>query len=783
MGVIAGGGQNGAAKGTRSEPRETSSSIWGGFAPKFSSPLSKYFTFAVEQATATSEQAAAALGPAVGDAVPALSKPPMQHALEALCYVQSLYSRPTTEGWTLVNAKGFPIYRKLEPQVSSSTPVHRAEKVIEGISAEEIASVITSYDCRKKWDTSHESAHILQTFGGECHTAFAVTKGGFPFRDRGFYLATVIARGQRRSDADSATPSDGPCPLFVVSASFNPESVTDFDQAKYNPYTLPIGRMFVDAWVLETLDPYTPENYAIPSTRCMRVVAADYAGSVPVAVNSLNNTALAKTILAVEAYVKGMSPLPFTRLPTAGVLLLDKRTDDREVSDSWTLKRKDATRMLVQTRYIPEDQVYRSTMLLTPASPLSTPMPEQTTPKASLPDSSSSDSVNVECSRAPSLSVSASTGSTLSTPRHRRVSSGTVRARSPSNEVALRASSSAFTLKGEVRPRTDLLVAEIVVDSNVYTDGYDVKLRSRIHDSATPVPLFATQDGPLPEDSVLPLTYTVHTLPSSPLHSSSLTSDGPSRHLLRLMLPTGQQQISTLQDPLTGETRGPPPKPEWLLELQEKGAVLDVEVRPSKNVARKGKAAVTVDGHAVKVESEKEALTSLGRDELLDDRVSWMATLTRYASELEELPEELQTPIAVAEHLLDPAATSATTAASQGSKEAEEGSVSSESSQEPTSPRRGPAEHGSLAEDAPPPPSAYTRNFVELAAWADAFLDEHLRLPAPFAELWFLDARAVGFRQLVVPDEEEGQEGRMRFMAQLAAREGLWWWEDWAREV
>ncbi|KAA1470286.1 hypothetical protein DENSPDRAFT_797515 [Dentipellis sp. KUC8613] len=689
----------------RVSPIKTSS-IWGAFTPKFSSPLSRYFTFAVEQATSTTEQAVAALTPTSGDgAAPSASKPPMQHALEALSYVQSLYAIPISDAWALVSTKGFPIYRKLEPRISSSIPVHRAEKVIEGISAEEIAAVISSYDCRKRWDDCFDSAHVLEAFGGENRTAFVVNKGGFPFRDRGFYLASVQARGQRaRNDADSPTSGEGHSPIFIVSASFNPASISQFATEKYNSYGLPIGRMFVDAWVLETLDPYTPENYAIPSTRCTRVVAADYAGSVPVAVNSLNNTALAKTILAVETYVKGISPLPLTRLPTCGLLLVDKRSDDRQESSAWALKKKDANRTLVQTQYFPDEQVYRSTMLLSfppPVSPAASPVAEQTTPKAGVPESVSTDSVSSEPrqSRGHSLSVSS-----VSSPRHRRVSSSTVRARSPSSETALRVSSSAFTLKGEVRQHTDLLAAEIIVDSKLYPDGYEVQLRSRIQSGSTAIPLLAP-GGKLPDESVLPLTYTVHTLPSSPLHSSSLTSDSPSRHLLRFMLPTAQQQISTLQDPLTGETRGPRPKPQWLVDLQEKGAVLDVEVRPAGKIlaTRKSKSAVTIDGNAVKVESEKESLTSLGRDELQEDRVAWMTTLTRLSSDNEDLPKELEVPIAVAEHLLDPSVTSEESAASQESKEAEDGSVSSGSSQAPSVSH--PPESSTLADVVPPTPA------------------------------------------------------------------------------
>lgn len=98
----------------------------------------------------------------------------------------------------------------------------------------------------------------------------------------------------------------------------------------------------------------------------------------------------------------------------------------------------------------------------------------------------------------------------------------------------------------------------------------------------------------------------------------------------------------------------PPPKPGWLVEIQDggegRGVVVDVEVRPRTKVAgtAAGKAGaagggvdgkgdqrkavvVVVDGkeEEVAVVGEKESLTGLGREELLDDRVSRMGVLSR----------------------------------------------------------------------------------------------------------------------------------------------------------
>jgi hypothetical protein len=193
---------------------------------------------------------------------------------------------------------------------------------------------------------------------------------------------------------------------------------------------------------------------------------------------------------------------------------------------------------------------------------------------------------------------------------------------------ATRNASSMFTLRGEVRYPTDLLVAEVVIDSKLYPEGYQIKLASSMWKNHKHVILPSPAVNGVVGENVLPLVATLHTMPSSPLHSSGLNSDRPPRHLLRLTLPTAQYQSSTtLQDPLTGEIRSPPQKPQWFVDMQDEGgAVVDIEVVP----ARATSGSVDVNGVAVTIVGEKESLTNLGRDELQDDRVSKADVLSRY---------------------------------------------------------------------------------------------------------------------------------------------------------
>lgn len=638
-------GENGSD--TKSEPTSSPNSTteFSTSSPRFVGTWTRYFSYAVEQATTTTQQAVAAISPAIAsgaDAVPSSSKAPMQYALEALSFLQRLHSKPTTDDWVVVNEKDFPVRRKLCEEISTVIPVHKGEKVIEGVSAEEVASVLTSYDSRKQWDTRFDSANIFESFGAEAHTSFVVTKGGFPFRDRGFYLANLCARNSitstssRRITTDSEQQSDaGRAAIFIVSASFSPESVSGFSSTKYNSYQLPVGRVFVDGWILETLDPYTAENYAIPSTRCTRVVAMDYGGSIPAAVNSMINGMLPKTILAIETYMKTVTPPPFMRLPAAGLVISNRGGDDDIGSDkAWILRRRDSNRTLVITGYQPSDRIYHTLLAITPSSPsISASGPGQTQGSGSSNErtprpSKSVPQAQAQPARAPSPSVSNSNDSVStivpSSPvaKQDNPSQGSGRSRS---RDALR-SPSMFTIRGEVRHPTDLLVSEVIVDSKLYPEGYEVKVKSRVEKTKDKQLSLPSSWDPAEGTITLPITYVVYTLPPSPHHSSGLNTDSPPRHLLRLTLPTAQYQVSTIEDPLTGETRSAPPKPEWLIDFEEGRAILDIEITP----ARSGQGKILADGKSIVIFSEKESLTHIGRDELLDARIAKMDLLSRY---------------------------------------------------------------------------------------------------------------------------------------------------------
>ena len=360
------------------------------------------------------------------------------------------------------------------------------------------------------------------------HGFFGV-QGWLPIpRPCGFYLASLMARVRtsstvRRDNGPTDQSNDIRNAIFCVSASFSPDSVSSFSRSSYNPYGLahwPRICGWMDSG--DTRSVYHRKLRHSFHPMHPRIVAVDYAGSIPAAVNSSINGALIKSILAVETYMKSISPLPITRMPAPGLVLIEKKQDEPFAITSWKLRRRDDNHIMVMSTYKPDARLYHNTLLLSisssaPRSP--TLKPEDATPTSgrlllSPPQGASLLEMQTGVTASPSTSLS------VSPIRHRAASSSSDHS---SSRERLRSSSSAFTLKGEVRQSTDLLVTEIVVDSKLYPDGYDIRLQSRIREDARHIPFKPADD---PEgNKVLPIAYAVFTMPASPLHSSGLHAD------------------------------------------------------------------------------------------------------------------------------------------------------------------------------------------------------------------------------------------------------------------
>ncbi|KAE9389654.1 hypothetical protein BT96DRAFT_1003008 [Gymnopus androsaceus JB14] len=473
-------------------------------------------------------------------------------AIEALspnATLPTLLEQSNPKGWsnktstpnTNTNDQRVGWYRRRIITAASSWLGSR-ERAIEGISAQELATVIMQRECRKNWDDRFDSERMFKSYGSECKTSFVVSKGGFPFRDRRFYIAFVVAQAQDSSPSVSRRSTE------VGGASGTGVGDTS------NRTALPVSSRQSTARMDRPLD------RRITLFWCTRLVAVDYAGSLSTAVNSLLSTPRSRT--------------PFS-LSSPGFVLADRKDEDMEAETyaklGWNLRRRDDCRMLLKTRHDVSSRGEYDVGDQQQITPHAIRAGLNTLTESSLSSNSSLDTLHGVSSSSYSSSLIAPTFPVSPT------------------MPAVAASIVNAPPQDQLRQNTDLLLGEIVMDSKLYPKGYMVVLesktrttevagrergssespsRSRPRNKPKPInldPLFpslsSSDENPremfISENEFeLPILYTLNTMPSSPLDSSGMntdTSETPTRHLLRLMLPMAQFQISTVQDPLAGE--------------------------------------------------------------------------------------------------------------------------------------------------------------------------------------------------------------------------------------
>ncbi|KAG9032644.1 hypothetical protein FRB95_001154 [Tulasnella sp. JGI-2019a] len=388
-------GSNGSKPGT-----PTSSTT------KFTSPLNKFFTVAMEGTAAAFTPATYVAPPITPVSSADQTRFPMQQALEGLEYLRAYARQDLFVGWAVASDKApMSVFKKMDERLSTTIPIHRAGKVIEGVSASDVATAITNYDCRKLWDDRFVSHTLLQEYGRGCSAAFVVQNSGFPFRDRGFWVASAIAHvrpgppasppmdGARPSSQLSTTPSTVPHPIIIASASFSPTAAEpSFSLTKVNRPVYPTGQLILSGWILEAVDPYQDiHNHPIPSVKCTHFVAVDYRGSVPVAFNNSMNAMLPRSeILGLEAWLTAKGKLglgPLLRTPASSVAVYDAaspsqtRSSDTEdgqttTHDGWSLSSGHHDSIAVSTGFNPNSSEFSAKVILKPVDAEGRTIPE-----------------------------------------------------------------------------------------------------------------------------------------------------------------------------------------------------------------------------------------------------------------------------------------------------------------------------------------------------------------------------------------------------------------------
>ncbi|GAA5942051.1 uncharacterized protein JCM15063_004284 [Sporobolomyces koalae] len=554
---------------------------------------------------------------------------PPAAALEALAYLQSFHAEQGPDltdpapGWSVVSERGGTVVRKKTvPGISTTFPVYRGDKIVQGLTADEIASVVTSTGCRKVWDERVEKAVPLSSYGNGVSTTALSTKPAFPFKGRIFYVSTVIASVKVPSASSTSSTSTV---LFVASASYTPPPAeTDpFDPARTNPNSLLTGEVLLEGWILETLDPYTSSVLAIPSTRCTYLACIDQKGSVPLALNQVLNANLAKSIANVETLGKTKGPLPRIWSPSNGVQIEGPLSEDDVGDCVWKLGKSvgEGHSRVITANFGEEENTFRALFKVGGRNDRGTSKDDVTTRDDVLEKKSPSTAtkslavgstlLRSELPRSASLNFGTAAPPILHKPAitselsHKR-SRGSLRSKSPAappvatgappsvsgSAVSVTpASSSSLTSPNDPNAH-DTVIAELIVDLKQYPHGYSVLASSALLPALSPeqgsttsslVSLDALPPKSLAPSSalapVLPLRLIAHDAPLPSILTASLDAWKRANHLVRLIIPTSSV-THPLQDPLREPVKSIE-KPEWYkLLTDEGGALVEIKIVP-----------------------------------------------------------------------------------------------------------------------------------------------------------------------------------------------------------
>ena len=661
----------------------------GNTKPKESSPLARFWTFA----------GGGVQGP-VSEPRLDPSKMPLQYALEALKWTQDLYSRGETkssQGWTVCYQSGEEVvHKRIYPTLTSSVPVHQSTRLIQGMRVVDVLPFVM--DPRSEWDERFVERKVVERFGGGSMVGFEVRKGGlglFPFRERGFWVTSVLGSFPSSSPLqvgeEKGKHGKGGGPVFVVTCSFSthvqPRTLSRMvDVDKVNPAHVTMGRLYLDAWILEMVDPYevaNDGNWEIPSVRVTRMVAVDFNASSSSTSESNSpsdwlslptlslpgpsvggNIELARGVSGLEAFLKKMrmsgdvkkcltSPFVVGR---GGLGYLVGTTLGESGSDlslpfmAWRLTSTTGAeeRMVVDTRWDVVRGVFGMVQYLRFWEEENPSLEEERYP-----------TMTTLGYGHPTRKRSASSGPSGMIPPNTHVRSRTV------TGLGLGIATSGVIQRaiGGKEKEKEMVIVEMVVDSKSVGRGY------RVVFGATPSSSSGIGKGKggwgqwdvdkrlMPVDDTsqpfskekewidLPLVSTLYTLPNS-VYGDVDVGDHEAvgeRQLLRISVLVPGGKGGEVRDPLRtfdseeeeeekedGDKEQPSSgeEPRWLRVMRQ-GMFVEVFVQGSNE---RSEEEVTLNGKPVRVVGEKESLVFLKTSGIGLGVVGGMGTLTRYVS-------------------------------------------------------------------------------------------------------------------------------------------------------
>ncbi|PLW41382.1 hypothetical protein PCASD_08884 [Puccinia coronata f. sp. avenae] len=609
---------------------------------------------------------------------PALSHP-MACALEALANLQTFHIEQGPDimvppaGWTLVAEKGSAsVYKKTVPQISEVFPVYRADQVIQGVTAEEMVAVLATVSSRPLWDDGVETSYLLESYGNGCTTRLLTTKPTFPFKARLLQTANVHAVLQIPSPSVSSSTTTV---HFLASASFKKSGDRLLNNTKLNPHGLVEAHVFLEGWIMETVDPYSSSSHEIPSTRCTHFSAIDYGGSLPVALNSILNSSLPRMISGLETLVKAHGPVPRLCQPVFGLRMNSSLRTDGLTDWKWKLDGADSSRIALSVDATPNSP-FRAMFLLQKGAnePTSNESPVALGGSPSAHSTSRYESIRQLGVSFPSTN-DPSGGSTfvrrlVSTPDlHRKASTGQLKRTGGSW------TSNAHGVHVINSKTNELVVAELALDRKFYPQGCRVSWKACFLKSGSKAIIERDVEFSSPPEAdtlMLPLKVSFHQMPSPTIFAASLDPAVRREHmLLRMTLPVGEIH-SPIKDPLTNHSDSEHSTPPlWYTRMSKRAVVIHVSIERvvaskesqvgepphehnNKAIRKPLDFQATVNGEKRKVIPIEESQTQLDRREV-DDYMGPYASLSRVTRLSSTLPKRQNSALTLASTIAESA--------------------------------------------------------------------------------------------------------------------------------
>ncbi|WAQ81703.1 hypothetical protein PtA15_2A14 [Puccinia triticina] len=587
---------------------------------------------------------------------------PMASALEALAVLQTFHIEQGPDimvppaGWTLVAEKGSAsVYKKRVPQISETFPVYRADQVIQGVTAEEMVSVLATFSSRPLWDDGVETSYLLESYGNGCTTRLLTTKPTFPFKARLLQTANVHALLQLPSSSISSSTT---AVHFLASASFKQPGDGLLTNSKLNPQGLVEAHVFLEGWIMETVDPYSSSSHEIPSTRCTHFSAIDYGSSLPVALNSILNSSLPRMISGLATLVKSHGPVPRLCQPVFGLRMNSSLRTDGLADWKWKLDGADTSKIALSVDATP-DSPFRAMFLLEKGAnePTSNDSPTASGGPSSAHSASRYETIRQLGVAFPPTSDSSS-GSTFV---RRLVSNPDLQRKASTGQLRRTGASWTSNLHGAhvISPKaSELVVAELALDRKFYPHGCRVSWKACFLKPGTKAIIEKDIKFPFPPEAdtlMLPLKVSFHQMPSPTIFAASLDPAVRREHiLLRMTLPVGEIH-SPIKDPLTSHSDSEPsPPPLWYTRMSKRATVVHLSIEQitaskdgdmpgpphehAKGLKKSQDLQAIVNGEKKKVIPIEESQAELERREV-DDYVGVYPSISRLGRISSTLPK------------------------------------------------------------------------------------------------------------------------------------------------